>query len=396
MDSHSSTNQTNGLKFIQVFNRYLNPGGEEKSVARIGCDLEAGGHKVVRFWKESIEWKGAGAPSKIKQPFLMWSNPAVLNELRHLQEREKADAWVLHNVLPVISLGIYRLARQLKIPVIQWLHNYRPLSPSGTLMIRNRQLRPDDPFIYLKETLAGTWRGRLLTGWLSLGYAKAERAGDFDAVRAWIAVSDEMRAIFLKAGFPSDRLFTLRHSWHIEPAPPEIRDEGHFLFLGRMVEAKGIRFLINLWNNPALERIPLVMAGQGDLVESLKAISPSHVRWVGHVEGEEKRRLIAGCRGIVFPSIWPEPLSTVAYEAYQMKKPILASNLGGMKEIVFDGQTGRLLEPENHGVWLDAVRSMDSAQAARWGTAGRQWLDEHVSTASWNRQFDGIIGQVLR
>ena len=72
------------LKIIQVFNRYLHPGGEEKSVARIADDLESGGHEVKRFWRESGEWQGAAAPPKWKQPFLLWRNPAVLGELRRL------------------------------------------------------------------------------------------------------------------------------------------------------------------------------------------------------------------------------------------------------------------------------------------------------------------------
>ncbi|MCX6904189.1 MAG: hypothetical protein NTW03_12080, partial [Verrucomicrobia bacterium] len=98
------------LKIIQVFNRYLYPGGEEKSVARIAEDLEEGGHQVTRFWRESAEWEGGGAPPKWKQPFLLWRNPAVLEKLQQAHLAAPADLWLLHNVLPVASLGVYELA----------------------------------------------------------------------------------------------------------------------------------------------------------------------------------------------------------------------------------------------------------------------------------------------
>ena len=52
--------------------------------------------------------------------------------------------------------------------------------------------------------------------------------------------------------------------------------------------------------------------------------------------GRRILQLKAGCRAILFPSIWPEPLSSVAYEAYEVNKPIVASNLGGMPEVIVE------------------------------------------------------------
>ncbi|MBM3848327.1 MAG: glycosyltransferase family 4 protein, partial [Verrucomicrobia bacterium] len=135
------------LRIIQVFNRYLLPGGEEKSVHRIAEDLSAGGHQVIRFWKASEEWKGPAAPPRWRQPFLLWNNRKVLDELEELQRTHKADLWLLHNIVPVVSLGIFRRASRLNVPIIQWLHNYRPLSPGGALFAGTRQLQPDDPLI---------------------------------------------------------------------------------------------------------------------------------------------------------------------------------------------------------------------------------------------------------
>jgi glycosyltransferase involved in cell wall biosynthesis len=383
-------------KFIQVFNRYLKSGGEEASGARIAGHLELGGHTVVRFWRSSHEWSGPHSPSKFSQLFLMWNNAVVLNELRALHQREKPQAWILHNVVPVISLGVYRLAGELDVPIIQWLHNYRPLSPSGTLQAGDRKLRPDDPWLVWKEILAGSWRGRFLTGWLAWGYARIRRRGDFSSVRAWIAVSDEMKAVFLRAGRPEERIFTLRHSWNIKSLNIPPRDEGHFLFLGRMIEAKGVRFLLELFQHSSLKSVPLVMAGDGPLYHELKERF-QRACWVGHVQGEEKQRLIAGCRAVVFPSLWPEPLSTVAYEAYESGKPILSSSVGGMKELVRERETGRLLPPGDSEMWLGAVMELvrNPDLAHQWGAIGRQWLEKNVSPATWNRQFSAILEKVL-
>lgn len=383
---------SNALRVLQVFNRYLQPGGEEKSVVRIASDLESGGHTVTRFWRESAEWTGPRAPAKWRQPFLLWRNPTVLDELQRVHESVRADVWLLHNVVPVVSLGVYRRAGELRVPIIQWLHNYRPFSPSGSMFAGKTLLKPDDPAMAWKESLHGSWNGRLLTGWLAMGYARLKRRGDFESVRAWVAVSEQMKQIFAQAGWFPDRLHALPHSWHAQPAAAEAPDDGYFLFLGRMVEAKGVRFLIDLWRDPALSDVQLVMAGDGPLASELRAQSPPNVRWTGHVEGEMKQKLKAGCRAILFPSVWPEPLSTVAYEAYEMNKPMLASNQGGMPEVVTDGQTGFLLPPNDGPAWRGRILQLanDAGLSVRLGIRGRRWLDGEVSPARWVERFNSI------
>lgn len=383
------------LRIIQVFNRYLQAGGEEKSVGRIAEDLRSGGHQVTQFWRASEEWKRPGAPSKLRQAFLLRNNKEVLDELARVHREQKADLWLLHNVIPVVSLGIYRRALEEKVPIIQWLHNYRPLSPGASLFAGPKPLAPEDRWIALKETLAGSWNGRLMTALLSLCYRQVRRGGDYESVKAWVAVSDEMREIFRRGGWFPDRLHSVRHSWHLTTSELTEKDDGHFLFLGRMIEPKGVRFIVDLWKDAALKDKTLIMAGQGPLADELRPQSPPNVRWVGQIEGETKRKLVAGCRAIVFPCLWAEPLSTVAYEAYERGRPILASNLGGMKEIILDGKTGSLLPPGDPAAWIRAITQLDESEARRLGREGRQWLEANVTPEVWNRHFSRIALSVL-
>jgi glycosyltransferase involved in cell wall biosynthesis len=140
------------------------------------------------------------------------------------------------------------------------------------------------------------------------------------------------------------------------------------------------------------------MAGDGPLRDELCSVTASNVRWVGFVNGEEKNRLITGCRALVFPSLWPEPLSTVAYEAYERAKPVLSSDAGGMKEIVLEGETGRVLKAACSPSWCAAILQLgeDSRLARFWGMNGRRWLEKNSSPDDWNRQFNRIVEQALR
>ncbi len=385
-------------RILQVFNRYLMPGGEENSVARIAAHLELAGHQVTRFRRASEEWTRPDAPAKWRQLFRTLNNPPVLRELRELHLRTKPDFWILHNVVPVISLGVYRLARELGVPVIQWLHNYRPVSPSGTLRAGQETLAPDDPLLVWKEILAGSWRGRLPTAWLANGYAQLRRSGDLESVKAWIAVSADMKNTFERGGFPAEKIHLLRHSWDIQPPLRPDSNDGYFLFLGRMVEEKGVKFLIELWARPEFKDVPLVMAGQGPLADFYRDRTPPNIRWAGFVRGEEKRRLVAGSRAVLFPCLWNEPLTTVVYEAFEQARPVLASDLGGLKDLITDGSTGRLLAPGNPAAWSEVlqqfIREPEAGRAM--GKRGLEWLNANVSPRVWGEQFNAIAHQIVR
>lgn len=380
---------------LQVFSRYLRPGGEANSVARMARDWEAAGHRVVRFWKATADWLQPGGPSRWTQARWLWWNPEVLDELRQLHEASRPDVWVVHNVVPVISLGVFRLARRLGVPLMLWLHNCRPASLSGTLMAGRSPLRPSDPWRNLREVLAGSWNGPLASAWLALGYAAARSRGDFDAVTMAVAVSEATAAVFRDAGWFADRLATLRHAWTPVEAAREWPDEGYFLFLGRVVYSKGIQFLLDLWERTPRAGTRLVVAGDGPDAAGLRARALGQVQWVGHVTGEEKARWLRGCRAVVFPCLAHEALTTGVYEAYEHTKPVLASRTGGMAEIVRDGETGWLLPPGLASAWSGALHAATPERARQRGQAGRRWLEHHASAGRWNRGFDALLNHVL-
>jgi glycosyltransferase involved in cell wall biosynthesis len=120
-------------------------------------------------------------------------------------------------------------------------------------------------------------------------------------------------------------------------------------------------------------------------------------QWPGYVVGEAKARLVEGARAILFPCLWPEPLSTVAYEAYDRRRAVLTSDLGGMREIVFDRGTGRCLPAGDRARWKEAILELwkKPLLAAEWGVAGRRWLEQNVSPAAWNGVFSAMLSRVL-
>ncbi len=77
---------------------------------------------------------------------------------------------------------------------------------------------------------------------------------------------------------------------------------------------------------------------------------------------------------VVFPSIWPEPFGRIAIEAMAAGKPVIASDVGGIKDTVCHGKSGLLVPPGDVGQLRQAVKQLCAEPALRWrmGAAGRR------------------------
>ena len=153
-----------------------------------------------------------------------------------------------HNTIPIASFGIYQEAQRLGVPLVQYIHNFRPFSPSGTLWSKNRIVEDALKGNRWKEVMGKSWEGSYLkTGLMAYYLDRLDKEGWLDAVSHWIAVSDFMRDKFIEAGIAPEKITTLRHCWQFDLNQPQSEDGDYYLFLGRLVPEKGIWILVEVW-----------------------------------------------------------------------------------------------------------------------------------------------------
>jgi glycosyltransferase involved in cell wall biosynthesis len=391
-------------RILQVFNRYLHPGGEEKSVDRIFNHLRAG-HEMSRCFFDSAEWKREGAPGAAGQVRRLFYNREARARFEAALDSARSDVALFHNIYPVGSPALYDAALRRGIPVVQYLHNFRPFSVGGTLFV-NGKVCPDG----LRgrdraEVLAGAWQGSVVKSLLfAMMLRKLRGSGWLNGVKAWIAISDFMRERIVEAGLiPPESIHTLRHSWDAMERAPQTEDAGYYLFLGRLVPEKGVGVLLDAWAGLQArlgdKTPPLHIAGEGpqeSLVQQ-RSRGNTSIRFLGQIGGETKAEALRRCRALVAPSVWWEPLGLVAYEAYDYAKPVLAARSGGLAETVQQGSTGFLHEPGSADSLARDVMTLESMPhpvRADFGNRGRQWLLNETSVAKWRKGFDAILAAV--
>jgi glycosyltransferase involved in cell wall biosynthesis len=383
------------VKILNIFNYYLEQGGEACAVKDISESLSQV-TDLERCDFSSADWVGASAPALWKQAIWMLRNPASLNKIREHQQRFKANAWLVHNVFPVGSAAILAEAKKFDVPIIQYIHNFRPFSVSGYLWAGNRIAAGGLSRNYWQEIRHGAWQhSRSKTAWLAFVLSLSHALGWWRSVKTWIAISDFMRDKFISAGVRAEDIFTLRHFWKPRTQDSEIRDGTHYLYLGRLTEAKGILVLLNAWE--ILEREAgtaaprLLIAGGGPMRSAVIARCErmTRVKYVGQLGDDAKARALQGARAVIVPSVWWEPLGLVVYEAYDYCRPVLAAASGGLPETIVEGETGLLHEPGSAEQLADHVMQVeaDGNRRRSMGRRGRAWLEQNADETDWRERF---------
>jgi len=141
----------------------------------------------------------------------------------------------------------------------------------------------------------------------------------------------------------------------------ELQDNPFALALGGLTTKKGFDLLIESFNNcrDQLGDLHLALAGDGPQRANLQMMIQrfalqDRLHMVGRVYGSQKRWLLQNCRFVVMPSR-TEAFPLVALEALACGKPLLASRVGALGDLIEDNVTGLLIEPQNVGELATAL-----------------------------------------
>lgn len=394
-------------RVLHVFNRYRFYGGEEAAVERISQVLREREVPFQECIASSEEWDAVGGPPRWKQALLSVYNPNGVARVRAAHEKLRADVWIVHNLFPVLSLGVLREAHRIGVPVVFYLHNYMPYSTNGALWANDRLMPEGLTGTFLPEIWAKAWQGSLVrTACKATALTLARGLGWYRQIAAWVAVSGFVRDRFVEAGVPDGKVHVLAYPFFPrETEPAAHQEEAGFLFLGRLSVAKGTRVLLEAWRklleDSNGEPLPtLTIAGDGELrneVEEAVKISSGSIRYVGQVSGEAKQRLIDGSLAMVVPSVWWDPYPTVVYEAFDAGRAVMAARSGGLPESVEDGFNGRLHTPGDAGELASQIRAAwrDKENTFKMGNAGRDWLLKRAGGERWWAGFENVLKKLV-
>ncbi len=341
------------MKILMV-NKFLYPvGGAEQYMFSIANELEKEGHEIQFFGTDSKknivrnDWNiltKSYEDQILFNPFsLIYSKNAKMKML-NLLSLYKPDIVHMNNISFHLTSSIIDACKEKNIPVIMTIHDPQ-------LVCCNHMFYRYEDKKVCTECLDGNFKHCLEHKCLHGSYLKSYLAyresqlthnlKKYDYVSYFIVPSLFLKNKLVDGGYDKNKLICLHN-----PIPNSLKKiiskkDDYILYYGRISQEKGIEILID--NLP--KDINLIIAGKGPLEDKVK--NKSNINYVGFKTGDELNNLISKAKLTVYPSIWYEncPLSIV--ESIYLGTPVVATNQGGIPELVKDNVTGLLFDINN-------------------------------------------------
>jgi glycogen synthase len=291
------------------------------------------------------------------------------------------------------------------VPVVSTVRDYWPLCHFGT-MVRGESICSGCSTSGAAGCLVGRYGPLGVAGTLLLPVL----AADLNHKQRCLVASDIVTAVSrcvrstLEGIVPEPRLRTVPNGvdtariTQIARVPALYDIAGpYLLYVGKLELTKGAGMLV-----PTLERLesrlPLVVVGEGSLRADIQAQAKSKgldVRFTGWVDNDESLRLMANCEALLFPSVWPEPLSRVLLEAMAVGAPTVAMDTGGTADII-DGSSGLLCGNLDDFVKGVNIITEDASLRDRLRTQARRKAVEEFDLKIVASQVENIYQEVRR
>jgi glycosyltransferase involved in cell wall biosynthesis len=356
------------VKVLVIHSRYLSGSvsGENRVVEDEVALLRRAGHEV-HAWTPSVKEAGLGL---VRPAFdAVWSRRAA-DEIRSLLRDYQPDVVHCHNLFPALSPAVLRAVGE--TPLALTLHNYRLLCLPATFLRDGRVCESCLGRAPWRGVVHGCYRDSVPASAAIATSLVVHRAADtFSRPNLYLAVSDFVRRKHIAAGFDPDRIRVKPNfTW---PAPQREGPGEYFLFLGRLSAEKGMATIIEASRGRGDSRI--VVVGDGPDREALHALAHPGVEFRGAVDGAAVPEIVRRARALLVPSTCFEGAPRSLLEAYAAGVPVIASRIGGLPELVEEGVTGLLVDPNEPEKWADAMdRLGGDDEASRMGLeAHRLW-----------------------
>lgn len=365
-------------------------GGVERTYFDESRWLAAAGHEVAHFatrdprnlpsptaefFAPAADYGEGGAALRqaLQLPRAIWSAPAA-RAMERLLGSFRPDVAHLHAPSRYLTPSVLRPLERARVPIVHTLHDFKPWCTNRLLYAHGavcERCRGGAHWRAAATACVQDSRAKSVVGAIEAYVHDAVHA--YRAVRLWIAPSAFVRDKALTFGVDAARLRLLGHGVEPPPAVPPADDvpPRFVLFAGRLSVEKGVRLL------PAIAAriapVPLLVAGDGPLGAWLDAQGAANVRRLGHVTDARLASLRARASVVLAPSEFVEHFGYSVAEALLDARPVVASRIGALPELVEHEVTGLLAAPGDAGAFAEATRrALDDPRAASWGEAGRE------------------------
>lgn len=362
------------MRVLLVNKFHYRNGGSETYYFAVADALRELGHEVHFFAMEdeknlpcedsdlfvpNRDYNGPSSPlAKVSAALSIVYSRESRRRFQELCERVRPDVVHMNLVHRQITLSILDAPylKEHHVPVVWTAHDYISVCPSYTMLDGDGNVCDaclDGHFSScLKRKCVK--RSTAKSGMAMLEAEFLKHSNAYDKIDRIICPSRFLVEKMVEGGFSKSQVvwmpnFITNGSLEaMERVVSSECNEPYFLYFGRLSAEKGVDVLIHAFSE-AVSKLPdewrLKIAGSGPAEESLRAYAkdsaaPRRIEFLGYKSGDELASLIKGARWSVVPSTWRENMPYSIVESLAAGTPVIGSEVGGIPELVRNGETG--------------------------------------------------------
>lgn len=374
------------MKVLMV-NKFLHPnGGSETYIFKLGEQLKREGHEVQYFGMEhegrcvgnDLELYTAdmdfhtGKLQKLLYPFKIIYSTEARKKMKAVLETFEPDVVHVNNfnfqLTPSVLLAVeeYRKKRNKTVKLVYTAHDSQLVCPNHLMQNpvtgqRCQECLGKNSFSCVKNRCIHGSGAKSI-----LAYAEHELYKRLHVYRLFdiiICPSNFMKRVLDTDSVLKEKTRIIRNFVDAD-VKKQMEKEDYILYFGRLSKEKGIDTLLEVCRE--LKEIPFVFAGSGPMEEQVNQCH--NIRNMGFLNGKELYEVIAKARFTVFPSECFENCPFTVMESQLCGTPVIASNLGGIPELIKENITGQLFECGNARELKDKIETLwnDRAKQNEW------------------------------
>lgn len=384
---------------LYIHNDYADRHGGEYSVYQNDVKLlRQAGHKITTLQGDNGELYNASWTKKMSLFLRSFFNTRIYREVTRLVGEGGTQIAIVQNTFLLLSPSVYFALKKLKVPIIQMIYNYRFICPNAHLYTDGKICERCLKGHYLNAVKYKCVRGSYS---ISLWYAtivflermvfKVDKM-----VNVFVTPDNFLRNKLIEGGIDPEKIVSIKNPFDVNGITISEEDEGYFLFVGRIIRQKGMYTFLKAAER--LRHVRFIMVGDGDeryeMERVMNSMSLPNLEFVGPKYGEDMVAFLRKARAVVIPSEWYDNYPVILSQAYAFGKPVIASNIDGIPEVVESGVTGFLFSPQNVDELCSQIERLnaDKELASKLGKNARKFLEDKLSADKRLLQLEILMG----